>query len=100
MGLLRRDGQDVGLWTERLWQLSKSQQGCRWALQMKSWEIAPPAEVSAGGGGTLHVPGLFLQLSVSPTASVCFEAALIQSMFVGSKTPCRHTEQRCKMRDA
>lgn len=57
---------------------------------MRSWEIAPPEELSAGGGRTLHVPGLFLQLSVSPTASVCFEAALTESMFVVSKTPCHY----------
>lgn len=30
----------VGLWAQRPWQPSKSQRGCRWALQVRTWEIA------------------------------------------------------------
>lgn len=61
---------------------------CRWALQMRTWEIAPPEDVSAGGGRTLHVPGLFLQLSVSPSA-LCVLRQLL------SKATCLLVLRRC-----
>ena len=52
-------------------QPSHSQRGCRWTLQVRNWEIAPPEEVSPGAGRSLRAPGPFLQLSVSPGASLC-----------------------------